>query len=103
MIEVSHVSRPCEHLEPELHVGPPLDVCSVCVEIGATWVHLRQCLDCGRTLCCDASPNRHATAHFHETGHPTVRSVEPGETWRWCYLDDRYYQPRDAEAGETGE
>ena len=82
----------CEHFERDLRVDPPVMACASCVEIGATWVHLRQCLSCGRTGCCNASPNRHATAHFRETGHPMVRSIEPGEDWRWCYPDDRLYQ-----------
>jgi uncharacterized UBP type Zn finger protein len=99
-IEASHVTRPCQHLEPAIMVDPPLDVCSSCVEIGGSWVHLRQCLVCGRTGCCNQSPNRHATAHFHQTGHPTIRSAEPDETWQWCYLDDQYYVPDDGpEAG----
>ena len=83
----------CEHFEPDLRVGSPLQVCSSCVETGDTWIHLRQCLTCGRTGCCDQSPNRHATAHFRETGHPMIRTVEPGEDWQWCYPDDRLYQP----------
>jgi len=86
----------CEHFETDLRVDPPLAVCSTCVEIGATWVHLRQCLACGRTSCCDNSPNRHATAHFHETGHPMIRSGEPDEDWRWCYEDDLLYLPSPA-------
>jgi uncharacterized UBP type Zn finger protein len=83
----------CAHFEPNPGVDPPLRVCSTCVATGGTWVHLRQCLTCGLTGCCDQSPNRHATAHFHETGHPMVRTVEPGEDWQWCYADDRFYEP----------
>jgi uncharacterized UBP type Zn finger protein len=87
------VAPSCEHTETDLQPDPPLDACSACIEIGATWVHLRQCLTCGRTSCCSASPNRHATAHFHETGHPMIRSAQPDEDWRWCYADDRLYLP----------
>ena len=87
----------CDHFETDLQLDPPLDVCAACIEIGATWVHLRQCLTCGRTSCCDNSPNRHATAHFRETGHPMIRSAEPDEDWRWCYSDDLLYLP-----GPTG-
>jgi uncharacterized UBP type Zn finger protein len=83
----------CEHLKADVRVGPPLPVCSACIETGGAWVHLRQCLTCGRTGCCDQSPNRHATAHFHETGHPVIRSAEPGEAWWWCYVDDILYEP----------
>jgi CPA1 family monovalent cation:H+ antiporter len=50
-------------------------------------VHLRQCLDCGHIGCCDSSRGRHADDHFHQTGHPVMRSAEPGEAWRWCYVD----------------
>jgi uncharacterized UBP type Zn finger protein len=82
----------CAHYDPDPRVEPSTLACAACVEIGGTWVHLRQCLACGRTGCCDLSPNRHATAHFRETGHPMVRSVEPGEDWRWCYVDDRLYE-----------
>ena len=82
----------CEHFEPGFNVDPPILACASCVEIGDTWVHLRQCLTCGRTGCCDLSRNKHATAHFRETGHPMIRSVEPGEDWLWCYPDDRLYQ-----------
>ncbi|MCB0912858.1 MAG: UBP-type zinc finger domain-containing protein [Propionibacteriaceae bacterium] len=61
-------------------------VCQQCVEEGITWVALRQCLECGHVGCCDSSPRRHATAHFHETTHPVMQSAEPGEDWRWCYV-----------------
>lgn len=90
---------PCQHFEPQIRVGPPLTVCSSCVEMGSTWHHLRQCLACGRTSCCDLSPNRHATAHYHETGHPMVRSAQPDEHWQWCYVDDRMYALDGREEG----
>ena len=57
------------------------------MKIGASWVHLRLCRECGKVSCCDDSPNRHATEHFHETDHPIIRSAEPGEQWSWCYVD----------------
>jgi CPA1 family monovalent cation:H+ antiporter len=63
-------------------------VCEECVRDGTQWVHLRLCLACGHVGCCDSSPQRHATAHFHESDHPVIRSAEPGETWRWCYLHE---------------
>lgn len=94
------MSQPCEHIRPEAVVAPPLGVCTACVEIGGEWVHLRQCITCGRTGCCDQSPNRHATAHFHASGHPTIRSAEPDEDWEWCYVDDRLYQPSLSGRGE---
>jgi len=89
----ANVTSSCEHFEPDLRVDAPLPVCSACVEVGDTWVHLRQCLTCGQTNCCDLSPNRHATAHFRETGHPMIRTAEAGEDWRWCFDDDRLYMP----------
>jgi uncharacterized UBP type Zn finger protein len=61
--------------------------CEDCLPLGDTWVHLRLCLTCGHVGCCDQSKNKHATAHFHATQHPIVRSLERGEQWRWCYLD----------------
>ena len=66
------------------------DDCADCVAMGAeVWAHLRICLSCGHVACCDSSPHRHATRHATETGHPVMRSFEPGETWRWCYEDLR--------------
>jgi Na+/H+ antiporter len=62
--------------------------CEECLRDGTRWVHLRLCLTCGHVGCCDSSVGRHATAHFHETGHPVMRSIEPGEAWRWCYVDE---------------
>ena len=87
------MTRSCEHFEADLQLDPPLEVCSSCIEIGATWVHLRQCLTCGRTSCCNASPNRHATAHVNATGHPLIRSMEPDEDWAYCYPDDAWLEP----------
>jgi hypothetical protein len=59
--------------------------CEECVKIGSEWAHLRTCQACGTTRCCDSSPNRHATAHAHDSGHPVVASAEPGERWLYCY------------------
>jgi hypothetical protein len=64
--------------------------CAECVKIGARWVHLRTCQQCGVTLCCDDSPNRHATKHAHATGHPVISSAEPGERWLYCYPDEAF-------------
>ncbi|MFC4855430.1 Na+/H+ antiporter [Actinophytocola glycyrrhizae] len=81
----------CRHLDrPRPEVRPSAaDVCTACVEEGTTWVHLRLCLDCGTVACCDSSPRKHAASHFHDTRHPVMRSFEPGETWRWCYVDSQ--------------
>jgi uncharacterized UBP type Zn finger protein len=92
----------CGHYEPTLRVGPAESICAECSEIGGTWVHLRQCLTCGEVGCCDLSPNRHATAHFRETGHPMIRSIEPGEDWQWCYADDRLYERPAGAAPDAG-
>ena len=62
--------------------------CEECLQMGDTWVHLRRCLDCGHIGCCDSSKNKHATKHYHRSRHPVVQSFEPGESWRWCYVDD---------------
>jgi uncharacterized UBP type Zn finger protein len=77
----------CPHLGLIRDVTPSALVCEDCLKIGDTWVHLRLCLICGHVGCCDQSRNKHATQHYHATGHPIVRSLEPGETWRWCYVD----------------
>jgi CPA1 family monovalent cation:H+ antiporter len=79
----------CEHLR---QVRPPVDPdtpgeCGDCLAIGTTWVHLRMCVICGHIACCDSSPERHASAHHHESGHEVMRSAEAGEDWRWCFVD----------------
>jgi len=63
-------------------------VCPECVKLGSSWVHLRMCMICGHVGCCDSSPNKHATGHFHTSQHPLIRSIEPGERWVWCYVDE---------------
>ena len=69
-------------------VEPSGQGCAECLEIGDTWVHLRECLTCGHVGCCDNSKNKHASRHFHSTGHPKIRSFQPGEDRRWCYVDE---------------
>jgi uncharacterized UBP type Zn finger protein len=78
----------CTHTSQIQQVTPSAKGCKDCLKIGARWVHLRLCLTCGHVGCCDSSPNRHATKHFHATKHPIVQSFEPGEDWRWCYVDE---------------
>jgi hypothetical protein len=83
--------RDCVHLTALTAVKPPSHHhCDECVKIGAQWVHLRTCQECGGTHCCDSSPNRHATRHAQVTGHPVVASAEPGERWLYCYPDDAF-------------
>jgi uncharacterized UBP type Zn finger protein len=78
----------CDHLDEVGDVSPSSTGCEDCLRIGGRWVHLRMCMVCGHVGCCDQSPNRHATAHFHEVGHPLIQSYEPGEDWWYCYVDD---------------
>jgi hypothetical protein len=83
------MSETCTHLDQIAEVVPDsTEGCSDCLKIGGRWVHLRLCMTCGHVACCDNSPNRHATAHHHESGHPIIRSFEPGEDWYWCYVDE---------------
>lgn len=81
----------CTHVAAVATVrGPVRRECEECVRTGAQWVHLRTCQDCGVTLCCDSSPNQHASRHARESGHPVIASAEPGERWLYCYADDRF-------------
>jgi uncharacterized UBP type Zn finger protein len=82
------MSDSCTHLDQINDVQPSANGCEDCLAIGGRWVHLRLCLTCGHVGCCDSSPNKHATAHFHTAGHPLVQSFEPGEDWVWCYADN---------------
>ena len=77
----------CAHLAQVRAVHPSARGCEECLRAGDDWVHLRICMTCGHVGCCDSSPNRHATRHFHQTHHPVMRSAEPGESWGWCYED----------------
>lgn len=83
--------RTCDHIlsEEKLNLNHA-KVCEECVKTGDDWVHLRTCQTCGITLCCDSSPNKHATAHFKASGHPLIISAEPGERWMWCYEDELF-------------
>ena len=82
----------CAHFDGTEIVSAPesIDGCPECLATGDTWVHLRMCLTCGHIGCCDSSTNRHARAHYTAHDHPLVRSVEPGETWGYCYVHDQY-------------
>jgi CPA1 family monovalent cation:H+ antiporter len=95
--------RVCGHLGTITDVAPTsADGCEDCLRERTRWVHLRACLQCGHVGCCDNSPRRHATAHWHATAHPLIRSVEPGEDWAWCYADDLFLVPASApEPGTT--
>jgi ubiquitin-hydrolase Zn-finger-containing protein len=79
----------CEHLDAVSSVKHAARrECAECVKAGARWVHLRTCQTCGVTLCCDSSPNRHASRHARTDGHPVIASAEPGERWLYCFIDD---------------
>jgi hypothetical protein len=80
----------CAHLDlvEVTELPDPIEGCEECLRVGDRWVHLRMCLTCGTIGCCDSSPNRHARAHAAVTGHPLVRSAEPGENWSWCFVDE---------------
>ena len=82
----------CSHLDTIADVAPSDDGCHQCLASGGRWVHLRVCQQCGEVGCCDNSPSRHATAHFHATEHPVIRSYEPGEDWFWCYPEELFFE-----------
>jgi hypothetical protein len=91
------VDRTCEHLQSILHPEPNTPgACEDCIREGTQWVHLRLCLECGHVGCCDNSPRRHATAHWHASAHPIIRSIEPGEEWGWCYPDELVLVPQES-------
>jgi uncharacterized UBP type Zn finger protein len=89
------MAKKCTHLDQIRNVTPGADGCEECLAMGDTWVHLRICMTCGHVGCCDVSKNKHATKHFHETGHPIIKSFQPGEDWGWCYIDEMYLDSLD--------
>src|SRR6476646_10397990 len=82
------MAQSCSHMKQIKFKSTETDVCEECIKSGDTWVHLRLCLECGHVGCCDSSKNKHATKHYHRTKHPLIRSIEPGEAWIWCYVDE---------------
>ena len=89
----------CNHIDDTTDAAPEprtASGCEECLATGGRWLHLRLCLECGHVGCCDNSPGRHATAHFHGTAHPLIRSYEPGEDWWWCYVDEVAFEVADA-------
>ena len=87
-IENNRIMANCEHIHQAQDIQPSRRVCEDCVKTGDQWVHLRICLTCGHVGCCDSSKNKHATKHFHTAHHPIIKSLEPGEDWGWCYIDE---------------
>ncbi len=86
-------TTPCAHLDQIRDVTPSAEGCEDCLKTGDAWVHLRECLICGHVGCCDSSKNVHATKHFKATGHAIIQSIEPGEDWLWCYVDQVMMEP----------
>ena len=85
--------RACAHITAiEKVLQPKKRECETCVKTGARWVHLRTCQTCGTTLCCDSSPNRHASKHAQSSGHPVICSAEPGEQWLYCFPDEAFVE-----------
>jgi uncharacterized UBP type Zn finger protein len=85
----------CSHRKEIQPIQPKSKGCEECLNMGDSWVHLRLCLSCGHVGCCDSSRNRHAAKHFHATRHPIMRSLEPGEDWGWCYIDEVILEDRE--------
>jgi hypothetical protein len=85
----------CTHLDMIYDVTPAANGCVDCLATGDSWVHLRVCMSCGHVGCCDSSPNKHASAHAGDAGHPIVQSYEPGEDWYWCYTDEMEFVLED--------
>ncbi|KUJ67691.1 hypothetical protein ACZ90_25860 [Streptomyces albus subsp. albus] len=93
----------CRHLDQARPVSPSSpDSCRACLAAGDTWVHLRECQSCGYVGCCDSSKNKHATAHHRSSGHPLIRSFEPGEGWWWCYEDELLFEIEDMAPARPG-
>ncbi len=94
------MEKTCSHINQIHEVTPSGDGCVECLKMGDTWVHLRLCETCGHVGCCDDSKNKHATQHAHETGHPIIKSFEPGEDWGYCYVDDAYFEELPVNVGD---
>lgn len=84
----------CKHITDHIDYPQPNtpEGCEECLATGGRWVHLRLCLQCGHVGCCDNSPGKHATKHFHKTQHPLIASYEPAEAWIWCYVDELFFE-----------
>jgi hypothetical protein len=87
-ISEAAMSIECSHEKTIRAVRPSARGCEECLKTGSKWVHLRLCRTCGHVGCCDDSPNRHASKHFHATGHPIIEGYDPPEGWGWCYIDE---------------
>lgn len=83
----------CSHLDRVSNVSPQTDGCQECLATGDDWVETRMCMTCGHVGCCDSSKNKHATAHYRQTGHPVMSAKPSGKDWAWCYVDETYIRP----------
>jgi uncharacterized UBP type Zn finger protein len=91
----------CTHLDRIVVTAPPATIagCEECLKVGDRWLHLRMCMTCGKIGCCDSSPNRHASRHAQDDGHPIARSAESGEDWSWCFVDEVAFVVAPGDAG----
>jgi len=96
-------TKTCSHLDQIRPVSARTEGCEECLATGDRWVELRMCLSCGHVGCCDSSKNKHATKHFHATGHPVMRSAMPGGDWGWCYVDNTMLAAEDVGLGLSAE
>jgi hypothetical protein len=92
----------CSHKDQILDVTPSALGCEECLKTGSSWVHLRLCRICGHVGCCDSSPHKHATKHFHRTKHPIIEGYDPPEGWGWCYIDEVMFDLRDRMTPHNG-
>lgn len=92
-VKLSHSqaqSANCSHTGQAREVSYARRECPECVAKGDTWAQLRICMVCGHVGCCDSSKNKHARAHHQQSGHPIIKTIEPGDDWAWCYADNTY-------------
>ena len=92
----------CSHIDTIQTVQPSARGCEECLRTGSMWVHLRLCRACGHVGCCDDSPNRHASQHFRETGHPIIEGYDPPEHWGWCYVDEVFLDLSEVATEQDG-
>ena len=99
---MARLRESCTHIAGIETVTPSALGCEECLKTGSPWLHLRICRNCGHVGCCDDSPNRHATKHFHTTGHPVIEGYDPPEGWGWCYIDEVWVDLSDRATPQLG-
>jgi hypothetical protein len=102
MTTKAHADPTCSHLATVRTVTPSAKGCEECLKSDSWWVHLRVCRTCGHVGCCDQSPNKHATQHFHATRHPIIEGYDPPEGWGWCYVDEVFFDLSDRATPQVG-